>query len=111
MNWLVLVICFLPPAGTTVFLFFLLLKQESRHREREITWERERERLLNRAMTKEWASYVQMQGMLQTNSNSGSDPAVGMSDEEELRRIGEIQGIGEVFVDLGDDARELGLTP
>lgn len=43
------------------------------------------------------------------NFNSGSNPPVGMSDEEELRRIGEALGVGNVFVDYTSDAEALGL--
>lgn len=44
---------------------------------------------------------------------SFSEEPVGLSDEEELRRIGQFhgdgQGLGEVIVDYGDDFRELGI--
>lgn len=46
-------------------------------------------------------------------SSSTSEPAVGMSDEEEMRRIAqyynETVGIGETLVDMTDDLRELGI--
>lgn len=45
-------------------------------------------------------------------SISDSDPYVGMSDEEELRRMGMVisgsQPVGEVFVEIEDDLSELG---
>lgn len=55
--------------------------------------------------------------MNQPHSPSISDEdAPGMSDEEELRRIERFhgidgQGVGEVYVDLEQQARELGLIP
>lgn len=81
------------------------------HREERMAWERERERLLNRAMTREWTSYVQMQGAMQS-SNSTSDPYVGMSDEEELRRAGltDAEGYGEVIVDITEEAKAFGIV-
>lgn len=38
-----------------------------------------------------------------------SDLPVGMSDEEELRRFSETQGIGETLVDYDEDIDLLGL--
>lgn len=74
---------------------------QTSHRQREITWEAERERLLNRMMTKEWQSYVQMNGAMQTASDSQSEPEKGLSDEEELRRIGvDPEGLGETYVEM-----------
>lgn len=93
----------------TQVMWFLLLKWMHRdHREQRIAWERERERLLNRAMTKEWASYVQMTGLSnQPGPTPLEPPYQGMSDEEELRRAGEAAaqsaGLGETFVDFSDD--------
>lgn len=51
-----------------------------------------------------------------TNFVSASDPGpVGMSDEEELRRVGEMYangvGIGDTLVELDADLTELGLRP
>lgn len=53
-----------------------------------------------------------------TSSLPGQDldrPWVGMSDEEELRRIGQFDGIGEVLIDEhNDDDRDalgLGVDP
>ena len=47
------------------------------------------------------------------NEDSTGEPPRGMSDEEELRRLGldisGAEGIGEVLVDNTDDMRELGL--
>lgn len=46
-------------------------------------------------------------------SSTSNDPATGMSDEEEMKRIAawynETVGIGEVLVDMSDDLRELGI--
>lgn len=48
------------------------------------------------------------------SSNSNDDVYRGMSDEEELRRIGqamvEAQGLGEVLVDYSDELVDLGLA-
>lgn len=63
-------------------------------------------------MTKEWTSYTQMNQSL-SSSQFESDVAVGMSDEEELRRwkaTAESQGIGEVLIgDYDNEFNELGL--
>jgi hypothetical protein len=55
---------------------------------REEAWERERERLLNRAMTKEWTTYTQMSASMQAGppDSPGDDPIPGLSDEEEAER-------------------------
>lgn len=49
-------------------------------------------------------------------STSPEDPSpVGMSDEEELRRMGmdiaNAQGVGEVLVDYEDELTDLGIRP
>ena len=64
-------------------------------------------------MTKEWTSYAQMNQALNSISET-EDIAVGMSDEEELRRwklLHQTAGIGEVLNgdDLTSEFRELGL--
>ena len=56
-----------------------------------------------------------MQAQIPTmSSNSNDDVYRGMSDEEELRRIGQqmmdAQGIGEVLVDYRDELVDLGLA-
>lgn len=44
-----------------------------------------------------------MNGAMQTNSDSPSDLEKGLSDEEELRRIGiDPVGLGETLVELPD---------
>lgn len=106
---------------TAVFLKLLLMEREA-NRNREISWEHERERLLNRAMSREWQTFVQVEG----NRNQGpsfaspSDPYIGMSDEEEAARehaaavaaLAGGYGLGEVINDdLHNDAVDLGLTP
>ena len=84
------------------------------HREERRQWEIERERLLNRCMTRTWESYVQMSAAMVApgSSTSGFDESQGLSDEEEIRRAGEAQqqGLGEVLLDYGNDFEELGLT-
>jgi hypothetical protein len=54
-----------------------------------------------------------MMTSLQTSRLSSEGEEKGMSDEEELRRIGQAlvgsEGIGETLVDLEPDMRELGL--
>jgi hypothetical protein len=88
----------------------LIETMRSDHRAERINWERERERLLNRAMTREWTSYLQMLPTME-NSGSTSEESKGMSDEEEMRRAGfsDPQGFGEVVVDMTDEMRMLGL--
>lgn len=84
------------------------------HQTEKRQWEIERERLLNRCMTRTWESYVQMSAAMVTpgSSTSGFDESQGLSDEEEIRRAGESQqqGLGEVLIDYGNDFEELGLT-
>lgn len=97
--------------GETVLFWKLWTRQENQHREERINWERERERLLNRAMTKEWTSYAQMQAsQILSFASPSDDPVRGMSDEEELSRIGrdlvEAEGLGETLVELDNDDRE-----
>lgn len=52
-------------------------------------------------------------GQMATSPSSSDDPTRGMSDEEELRRIGQAmmdaQGLGEVLLDYGDELEDLGL--
>lgn len=85
--------------------------QMQQHREERRTWEVERERLLNRAMTKEWETYVQMQSAQVVLPSTSDEAPRGMSDDEELRRIGraevEADGLGETLVELDDHDREL----
>jgi hypothetical protein len=81
------------------------------HREQRINWERERERLMNRVMVKEWQTYTQMTQAMAPSEESSS---LGMSDDEEVRRyldsLGAAQGIGEeVLVDMEPDMKDLGL--
>ena len=89
-----------------------LMKQERElHREQRINWERERERLMNRVMVKEWQTYTQMTQAMNPSEDSS---ALGMSDEEEVRRyldsLGQTQGIGEeTLVDMEPEMKELGL--
>lgn len=100
-------------SGQTFLFWKLWSRQQTQHQEERINWERERERLLNRAMTKEWQSYQQMQAALVPNFGLTSDPAEarGMSDEEELRRyrgeqLPQAQGLGETLVELHDDSTD-----
>lgn len=96
----------------TVFLTLLLIWQNRQQQTERESWQKERESLLNRCMTKEWQSFQMMQ--IPTRSLSPSETMAGMSDEEELRRIsqalGESQGLGEVIVDYADEFAELGLV-
>lgn len=102
----------------------LLEQEHQRNNDRELRSEHERERLLNRAASKEWQTYVQLEGSRNQGPSfvSSSEPYVGMSDNEELARWQEAQvealkasqtfGYGEVLTDdLHDDARDLGLEP
>ena len=82
---------------------------------REIAWERERERLLNRAMTNHWQDYTQMTSTMGVSGLESEADGKGLSDEEELRRIGvaagESVGLGEILAEqeLFEDARILGI--
>jgi len=57
---------------------------------------------------------MQMTAAMQTSPSISDNQNLGMSDDEELRRSGLYglteQGVGETFVDLGEEARELGLV-
>lgn len=88
-----------------------LKRAELLHREQRVNWERERERLMNRVMVKEWTTYAQMSQAATLSSIGQDEPSVGMNDEEELRRIGDVDGIGEPTfqIDLTQDLEELGL--
>ncbi len=74
------------------FLFWRILDRLMKDQQRrEDSWTLERERLLNRSMSKEWTTYAQMTGSMQSTSTSDipGSPPVGLStDEEEFRRSG-----------------------
>ena len=129
MLWLMLGICLLTLLVATLAILTVrtseraisqLLQKEldttrQDFREQRCSWEAERERLLNRALTKEWESYAQMTG---APAASPSDlPPVGMSDETEsaqwAARAGAL-GLGETFVEMpgfdDNDVRGLGLS-
>lgn len=96
------------PSG---FLTWILLQSQKDHKEQRVNWEQERERLLNRAMTKEWESYTQMsQALLAQASPLTSEQYQGMNDAEELRRAGAQDGVGEVLYDFTEEFKELGLS-
>lgn len=50
------------------------------------------------------------QALIAQNSPLTSEQYQGMNDEEELRRMGGQQPVGEVLYDFGDELRELGLS-
>lgn len=91
-----------------------LTQARADHLEQRRSWEVERERLLNRAMTKEWESYTQMSAALTVTSPSDQPPQ-GLSDETEAQRWAEAHGaVGETFAELhgisDNDIRDLGLS-
>lgn len=90
----------------------LLENQRKDHLEQRTTWNLERERLMNRVMTKDWESYAQLSQSLVVSSSSDLPPQ-GLSDETEAARWAEANGIlpgtGEVFVDL-ETAQDLGFV-
>lgn len=98
---------FLLVAGAVLASRWMKWQMES-HQKAQNQWEVERERLLNRCMTREWASYVQMQSAMMTSTSPSISPeeARGLSDEEELRRVGadlaNAQELGEVYVEFDD---------
>ena len=52
----------------------------------------------------------QTQGSVSRLNGTAEPFAAGMSDEEELRRIGNVDGVGdEVLINYGDDSDLLGL--
>src|SRR5262245_32283279 len=97
----------------SAMMFWWTLNRLMRQHETQMnSWILERERLMNRVMTKEWTSYTQMIPSPSLNSES-EDVTAGMSDEEELRRwklLHENPGIGEILNgDYGNEFNELGL--
>lgn len=88
----------------------LLIQEREDHRKTQDRWEVERERLLNRAMVKEWTTYAQMTTAMSSASISEADGR-GLSDAEEMRRAGFTDGIGEeVALDMRDELHELGIS-
>ena len=61
-------------------------------------------------MSKEWQTYAQMAGALSVFEPQDTEPAVGMSDLEELRRAGLLDGVGEENFDPQAMANEIGLS-
>ncbi len=112
LNVVILLFCFLMLRDKETSL----VNQTTAHQGERVAWERERERLLNRCMTKEWESYVQMTGQMGTTSGLSSDTSevVGMSDESEAARwaaaMGQGEPLGETLVEMERDMSELGLT-
>jgi hypothetical protein len=93
--------------------FHLLLVREltAQHRHREATWELKEERLLNRCMTKDWQSYVQM-GATMGASSPFEIPGegIGQSDESEGLAWAKAHGspeLGDIL--LEQDLGELGI--
>lgn len=119
MNSTSLVIVLLVILLSLILLVLLILSNQKQiqslmtdHRAQRANWEIQQERLMNRVMTKEWSSFLQVQGAMSSPSTSDGQPPVGMSDEEEMRRAGEAiagQQMGEVFVEFDNDFGELGL--
>jgi hypothetical protein len=108
--------------GLMAFIFFkererlqtLMVTEKETHREQRINWERERERLMNRVMVKEWTTYAQM---TQAMSQEEEPSPRGMSDDEEVRRymdsLGQTppNGLGEeTLVDFASEMNELGIA-
>lgn len=125
MVWLTLatsiVLCCLTLLALRMMLRFFQKELETLrtdHTAQRQSWEVERERLLNRCMTKEWESYAQMSTAMQVASSSSDHlPPEGLSDETEGRRWAEqhgASGLGEVFAELHGadetDIRGLGLS-
>ena len=106
----VLILTLLALLGLETKLFLRLLSSEqSSSRRRETEWATERERLLNRAMTKDWQSYAQLQSSMVV-TGSPSEEYVSMSDEAEAARAG-FTGFGEevyVELDTGTELSEIG---
>lgn len=111
MVWLLLAINFLTLLVCWLFHHLMVSDLRKDHERQRATWEHKEERLLNRCMTKDWQSYVQMNGAMQVASST-SEPGegIGMSDESEARRWAEAHGIpefGEVLAE--QDLHDLGL--
>jgi hypothetical protein len=60
-------------------------------------------------MSKDPLTFQVLQAAANYSSTSAHEKYMGMSDEEELARIGAEQGLGEVLVDLNEDLRTLGV--
>lgn len=91
----------------TLMLLFLLVMTIRNHEKDRSNWSSERENLLNRCMTKEWQSY-QMMTLSNPTSPFPFEPYAGeyipgMSDAEELKRMGrdisQAEGIGDMNFD------------
>lgn len=113
MLWVVLGIALaaLVSQLSLVVLFYRLWKNLlQEHREEKKFWQELQKDQLNRLMAKDWTEYVQVS---QSENQSSPSESVGMSDEEELRRIQEYFGqgtpVGETLADLTPDLEELGL--
>lgn len=53
---------------------------------------------LNRAQTNNWQEYVHVTAALKTEETSDTGiPPRGLSDDEELRRLGEVEGADELM--------------
>jgi hypothetical protein len=77
------VLCFL----IVRVLWKLLQTEQQTNREREKEWIVERERLLNRSMTRTWQDYRETSASMVVHDN-GPRPVGLSSDEEEMRRAG-----------------------
>lgn len=112
MAWLLAGLWFL--TVLTCWLFHFLMTREMRqdHQEQRTTWELKEERLLNRCMTRDWQSYVQVQSL---QASSTSTPQIegegtGLSEESEAlawAKANGLDGVGDVIYE--QDFRDLGL--
>ena len=96
-------------------LMYLLITVRKDHSQERSEWSQERTSLLNRAMSKDLTTLLTLQGQTVPLVSASDQYYPGMSDEEELRRMGHdlagIQGIGDVYAEIEQDAVELGLRP
>lgn len=92
----------------TGILTLILLKLLAFHLRQQEKWNQERENLLNRAMSKDLATFVQLQEV-QRQSQSNDKPVDGYwaySDEAELAAAGQAAmapGFVETFGEIGEE--------
>ncbi len=112
MVWLLAALWFLTVLTCWLFHFLLIREMREDYNQQRVTWELKEERLLNRCMTKDWQSYVQLQSQqgFSTSSPAIDGEGVGLSEESEAKAWAEVHGLSDVGeVVYEQDFRDLGL--
>lgn len=52
---------------------------------------------LNRAQTNTWQEYIAVTQQMKVPESDDGEPPRGLSDDEELRRLGEVDGAKELY--------------